>query len=54
METLVSLLNYNEHGIPNIVREVLITGKWVDGSTLPPRQPKNSDRKNSGGKLVGT
>ena len=37
METLVSLLNHNEYGIPHVVREVLITGRWVDGSTLPPR-----------------
>ena len=37
METLVSLLNHNEYGIPEVAREVLITGKWVDGSTLPPR-----------------
>jgi LacI family transcriptional regulator len=38
METLISLLNHNQYGIPKIIREVLITGKWVDGSTLPPRQ----------------
>jgi len=37
METLVSLMNHNEYGIPDVVREVLITGKWVDGMTLPPR-----------------
>jgi len=37
METLISLLNHNEYGIPDVVREVLITGKWVDGTTLPPR-----------------
>jgi DNA-binding LacI/PurR family transcriptional regulator len=38
METLISLLNHNQYGIPKIVREVLITGSWVDGSTLPPRE----------------
>jgi LacI family transcriptional regulator len=38
METLISLLNHNQYGIPKIVREVLITGSWVDGATLPPRK----------------
>ena len=38
METLISLLNHNQYGIPKIVREVLITGSWVDGSTLPRRK----------------
>jgi DNA-binding LacI/PurR family transcriptional regulator len=38
METLVSMLNHNEYGIPAVVREVLITGKWVDGTMLPPRK----------------
>jgi len=37
VETLLSLLNNNEYGIPPIVREIVITGTWVDGSTLPPR-----------------
>jgi len=37
IDTLVSLLNHNEYGIPNVAREILITGKWVDGTTLPPR-----------------
>jgi LacI family transcriptional regulator len=36
-ETLIALLNHNQYGIPKIVREVLITGTWVDGATLPPR-----------------
>ena len=36
-ETLLSLMNHHEYGIPEVVREVLITGKWVDGTTLPPR-----------------
>jgi len=54
MDTLVSLLNHNEHGIPDIIREVLITGKWVDGSTLPPRQRINpaSDSKSCARKRV--
>jgi len=36
-ETLLSLMNHHEYGIPDVVREVLITGKWVDGSMLPKR-----------------
>jgi len=36
-ETLLSLLNHNQYGIPKVVREVVITGSWVDGSTLPQR-----------------
>jgi DNA-binding LacI/PurR family transcriptional regulator len=36
-ETLLSLLNHNQYGIPDIIREVVITGSWVDGSSLPPR-----------------
>ena len=36
-ETLLSLLNHNQYGIPDIVREVVITGNWVDGTTLPQR-----------------
>jgi DNA-binding LacI/PurR family transcriptional regulator len=36
-ETLLSLLNHNQYGIPDIVREVVITGSWVDGTSLPQR-----------------
>jgi len=32
---LVSLVNDNAFGIPPIYREILIKGKWVDGSCLP-------------------
>lgn len=36
VDTLLSLLHHNQFGIPSICREILITGKWVNGSTLPP------------------
>jgi len=36
-ETLLSLLNHHQYGIPKVVREVVITGTWVDGSSLPQR-----------------
>jgi LacI family transcriptional regulator len=37
VQTLISLIHHNECGIPQIPREVLVTGRWVDGHTLPPR-----------------
>ena len=32
---LVSLVHDNDYGVPPIYREILIKGKWVDGSCLP-------------------
>lgn len=40
VQLLISLINHNECGIPNICREVLVEGRWVNGSTLPLRRPK--------------
>jgi DNA-binding LacI/PurR family transcriptional regulator len=37
MELLISLLNHHHYGTPPITRELLVKGRWVDGSTLPPR-----------------
>jgi DNA-binding LacI/PurR family transcriptional regulator len=37
IQLLISLINHNERGIPNICRELLIEGSWVDGDTLPPK-----------------
>jgi LacI family transcriptional regulator len=37
VQTLISLINHNERGIPAIPREVLVAGRWVDGATLPQR-----------------
>jgi DNA-binding LacI/PurR family transcriptional regulator len=37
IQLLISLINHNECGIPKICREVLVEGKWVNGTTLPPR-----------------
>lgn len=37
VQLLISLINHNECGVPNICREVLVEGKWVNGSTLPLR-----------------
>ena len=36
-QMLISLINHNERGIPEVCRELLIDGRWVDGRTLPPR-----------------
>ena len=35
--TLVSMMQDYEHGIPDIQHEILVGGKWVDGSSLPDR-----------------
>jgi LacI family transcriptional regulator len=37
VQMLISLINHNERGIPHVCRELLIDGRWVDGSTLPKR-----------------
>lgn len=34
---LISLIHDSDLGIPRTVRETLVRGKWVDGSSLPPR-----------------
>ena len=38
VQMLISLIHHNERGLPAICRELLIEGKWVDGSTLPSRK----------------
>jgi LacI family transcriptional regulator len=35
VQMLISLINHNERGIPEVCRELLIEGSWVNGSTLP-------------------
>lgn len=35
IQLLISLVNHHEIGIPKICREVLVEGRWVNGSTLP-------------------
>jgi DNA-binding LacI/PurR family transcriptional regulator len=37
VQLLISLINHNERGVPEICREVLIEGHWVNGKTLPSR-----------------
>ena len=41
IQLLISLINHNERGIPEICREVLIEGSWVDGDTLPTKNSTN-------------
>jgi DNA-binding LacI/PurR family transcriptional regulator len=36
---LLSLMHDNERGIPDLHREVLVKGTWVDGGMLPRRKP---------------
>ena len=38
VQLLISLINHNERGIPEICRELLIEGRWLDGDTLPVRK----------------
>jgi LacI family transcriptional regulator len=35
IQLLISLINHNECGIPNVCRQVLVEGRWVSGSSLP-------------------
>lgn len=37
VQLLISLINHNERGIPEVCRELLIDGRWVNGKTLPPK-----------------
>jgi LacI family transcriptional regulator len=35
VQLVISLIHYNECGIPKVCREVLIEGRWVNGQSLP-------------------
>jgi hypothetical protein len=37
IQLLISLIHHNERGVPQVRRELLVEGQWVDGSTLPSR-----------------
>jgi DNA-binding LacI/PurR family transcriptional regulator len=37
-ETLIFQMNRGQFGIPQVLREILIEGKWVQGRTLPSRR----------------
>ena len=37
VRTLVSLINEHHFGIPEIRNQILVEGKWIDGSMLPSR-----------------
>lgn len=38
VQLLISLIHHNQRGIPEIPREVLVRGRWVDGDSLPQKQ----------------
>jgi len=40
VETLVSLINSNDRGKPAVPRRILITGTWIDGTSLPKLKAK--------------
>lgn len=41
--TLISLINDYDRGIPKIYREILVKGKWIDGSSLPARHYEDAE-----------
>jgi len=45
VQTLISLVNHYERGVPQIPREVLVAGRWVDGASLPRRNPTRAGLK---------
>ncbi len=38
VEMLIGLMHRNEAGVPDDQHEILLTGEWRDGKTLPPRK----------------
>lgn len=42
VQFVISLINHNERGIPNICRELLIEGRWQDGKAVPDRRTRAS------------
>jgi DNA-binding LacI/PurR family transcriptional regulator len=44
VQMLISLINHNECGIPDVCRELLIEGRWVNGLTLPAKNPGGIER----------
>jgi LacI family transcriptional regulator len=41
LATLAGLIQQNERGIPQYCRRVLVEGRWNDGSSLPPKTPRD-------------
>jgi LacI family transcriptional regulator len=37
VQMLISLIHHHERGVPAVCRELLVEGRWQDGSTLPDR-----------------
>jgi LacI family transcriptional regulator len=42
VETLISLINSNDRGKPAVPRRILVEGTWVDGASLPDRNPSKA------------
>lgn len=40
VDFLVDMFHRNERGIPSVPLRILVEGTWVDGSSLPTRQPR--------------
>ncbi len=39
VQMLISLIHHNQRGSPRVCRRVLVEGEWVDGKSLPSRDP---------------
>lgn len=39
MATLAGLIHQNERGVPQYCRRILVEGRWVDGTSLPAKDP---------------
>jgi LacI family transcriptional regulator len=37
VQLVISLIHHNDFGIPPVCREMLVEGRWQDGSALPPK-----------------
>jgi len=35
---VISLIHHNDFGVPEVCNELLVEGRWVDGSSLPPQK----------------
>jgi len=52
IDTVISMLERNESGLPEQAHTVMIEGIWNEGTTLPPRRPAGSGRGQQREKLA--
>ncbi len=44
VQMLISLISHHEYGIPEVCRELLVEGRWINGKTLPPKSPNGTSQ----------